>query len=111
MVLGLAMRMRNFVQKRTLKNDKNSVISLVIEGGETWHRRLLPPCKKMMESLPEDTQNQVVEHLRDYIEEMKDNEKWDYTFKNTQAQLVTAARRTRKEIADSRAKPLNHREL
>jgi hypothetical protein len=66
---------------------------------------------KMMESLPEDAQDQVVEHLRGYLEEMKDNVKWDNTFKNTQAQLIAAARRAKKEIADGRAKPLNHREL
>jgi len=28
---------------------------------------------KMIESLPEDAQDQVVEHLRDYLEEMKDD--------------------------------------
>ena len=66
---------------------------------------------KMMESLPEDTQDQVVEHLRGYLEEMKDNAKWDNTFRNTQAQLVAAARQAKKEIADGRAKPLDHREL
>ena len=66
---------------------------------------------KMIESLPEDAQDQVVEHLRDYIEEMKDDAKWDNAFKKTQPQLVAAARRAKKEIADGRSKPLNRRDL
>ena len=66
---------------------------------------------KMMESLPEDAQDQVVEHLRDYLEEMKDNAKWDSIFEKTQSQLIATARQAKKEIADGRAKPLNHREL
>jgi hypothetical protein len=36
---------------------------------------------KMMETLPEDAQDQVVNHLRDYQEEMRDNARWDSTFK------------------------------
>lgn len=66
---------------------------------------------KMLETLPEDAQDQVVEHLRDYLEEAKDNVKWDNTFKKTQSQLIVAARRAKKEIAEGRAKPLNHSEL
>ncbi len=66
---------------------------------------------KMIESLPEDAQGQVVEHLRDYLEDMKDDLKWDNAFKKTQPQLVAAARRAKKEIAEGRAKPLNSRDL
>ena len=66
---------------------------------------------KMMETLPEDAQDQVVEHLRDYLEEVKDNAKWDNMFKKKQSQLIAAARRARKEMAEGRAKPLNHSEL
>ena len=66
---------------------------------------------KMIESLPEDAQDQVVEHLRDYLDEMKDDAKWDNAFKKTQPQLIAAARRAKKDIADGRAKPLNRRDL
>lgn len=66
---------------------------------------------KMIESLPEDAQDQVVEHLRDYLEEMRDDSKWENTFKKTQPQLMAAARRAKKEIADGYAKPLNRRDL
>jgi hypothetical protein len=66
---------------------------------------------KMIESLPEDAQDQVVEHLRDYLEDLRDDRKWDNTFKKTQPQLIAAAQRARKEIADGLAKPLDHSDL
>lgn len=66
---------------------------------------------KMTEYLPEDTQDQVVGHLRAYLEEIKDNAKCDNTFKNTQTQLIAAARRVKKEIAEGRVKPFNRLEL
>jgi hypothetical protein len=66
---------------------------------------------KMIESLPEDAQDQVVEHLRDYPEDLRDDSKWENTFKKTQPQLMAAARRAKKEIADGHARPLNRRDL
>jgi hypothetical protein len=66
---------------------------------------------KMIESLPEDAQDQVVDHLRDYLEEMRDDSKWANTFKKTQPQLLAAARRAKREIANGHAKPLNHKDL
>ena len=65
----------------------------------------------MIESLPEDAQDQVVEHLRDYLEDLRDDSKWENTFKKTQPQLMAAARRAKKEIADGHAKTLNRRDL
>ncbi|MBP7233047.1 MAG: hypothetical protein KBA28_14075 [Syntrophaceae bacterium] len=66
---------------------------------------------KMLETLPEEAQDQAVEHLRDYLKEVKENARWDDTFKKTQSQLIAAARRAKKEIAEGKAKPLNHSEL
>ena len=66
---------------------------------------------KMIESLPEDAQDHVVEHLRDYLEEMKDDVKWDNAFRKTQPKLIAAARRAKRDIADGRAKPLSRRDL
>jgi hypothetical protein len=66
---------------------------------------------KMLETLPESVQDQVVAHLRDYIEDLRDELEWDTTFQKTQEQLVAAARRAREEIAAGQAKPLNLDEL
>jgi hypothetical protein len=65
----------------------------------------------MMEALPDATQNQVVEHLREYLEDIQDETKWDRAFERTQDQLAAAARRARQEIAAGQAKPLDYGEL
>lgn len=66
---------------------------------------------KMMESLPETAQDQVVEHLREYIEDLQDELQWDISFKKTQPQLIAAAQRARQEIAEGGAKPLDYNQL
>ncbi len=66
---------------------------------------------KMMETLPETAQNQVVEHLRDCIAEMQDEIQWEVSFKKTQQQLTAAVRRARQEIAAGHAEPLDHNQL
>ena len=66
---------------------------------------------KMVESLPDTAQEQVVEHLREYIASLQDELQWDATFKRTEPQLLAAARRAKKEIAAGRATPLDHRQL
>ena len=55
---------------------------------------------KMMEGLPEKTQAQVVDHLRQYIAELQDESEWDALFEQTQPQLIAAARRAKLEIAE-----------
>lgn len=66
---------------------------------------------KMMESLPEPAQEQAVEHLRQYLEEMQDELRWDALFKKTQPQLVAAAKRARQQIAAGQSKPMDYNEL
>ncbi len=66
---------------------------------------------KMLESLPETVQDQVVKHLREYLADLQDELVWDDLFKRTQAQLVAAARRARQEIAEGQAKPLDYDQL
>ena len=66
---------------------------------------------KMVESLPEQEQNRVVEHLRDYIEDLADDFQWDATFKKTQSALVAAARRAKSEIAEGKATPMADEQL
>ena len=65
----------------------------------------------MMESLPTDVQDRVVEHLREYIEDLQDEIQWDKSFHKTQPQLIAAARRAKQEIAEGRAKPLDYDQL
>jgi hypothetical protein len=65
----------------------------------------------MMESLPEEAQNKVAEHLREYIQELHDEIKWDESFKKTQSKLVDAARRAKREMAEGKAQPMDYDRL
>ncbi|RPI99933.1 MAG: hypothetical protein EHM39_05665 [Chloroflexi bacterium] len=62
---------------------------------------------QMLESLPATAQDRVVEHLRDYIEDLRDELEWDVTFRTTQDKLVAAARRAKEEIAAGKAKSIS----
>ena len=62
---------------------------------------------RMIETLPEVLQDQVVEHLREYIAELEDELRWETSFNNTQDQLIEAARRAKKEIAAGKAEPMD----
>jgi hypothetical protein len=62
---------------------------------------------KMVETLPEEAQNQVVEYLRAYIADMNDDTKWDNLYQSTQDQLDAAARQVRKAIAEGQAEPMD----
>jgi len=66
---------------------------------------------KMMETLPEYTQNLVAEHIREYIAMVQDENAWDSAFQKTQPQLATAARTAKQQIAARHAKPMNHKHL
>ena len=66
---------------------------------------------KMLETLPEQLQGRVVEHVRDYIEDLRDEFRWDESFSRTQEALVTAARLARKEVAEGKASPLDVEKL
>lgn len=66
---------------------------------------------RMLESLPEPVQDQVVDHLREYLEDLRDELQWDSLFEKTQQQLVAAARRAKQEIAEGKAKPMDFDQL
>lgn len=62
---------------------------------------------KMIEQLPEPDQERVAEHLREYLAELEDDEKWDEAFAKSQDKLVYAAREARKEIAEGKSEPMD----
>jgi hypothetical protein len=53
----------------------------------------------------------VVEHLREYLEDLRDELQWDTLFKKTQLQLISAARRAKKEMAEGLAQPMDYDQL
>ena len=66
---------------------------------------------KMIESLPEAHQELLVEHIREYVEELRDELQWNKQFENTQDKLMAAARRARQQMEKQHAKPMNAEEL
>ena len=66
---------------------------------------------KMMESLPGPVQDQVVDHLREYLADLQDELQWDAQFARTQQELVAAARRARKEVAEGQAEAMDYDRL
>jgi hypothetical protein len=66
---------------------------------------------KMVESLPDDLQEKVAEHIRDYVADLEDEQRWDASFKRTQMNLVAAARKAKQEIAAGQAIPMDYEQL
>ncbi len=65
----------------------------------------------MMEFLPAALQEQVAEHLRDYIADLQDEQRWEASFQNSQSGLIAVAQRAKQEIADGQAAPLDYEQL
>lgn len=66
---------------------------------------------KMMESLSEDKQNKLVEHLREYIQDLQSEAKWQDSFDRTQDKLVAAAKLAKKQIAQGKAESMDYNKL
>jgi hypothetical protein len=66
---------------------------------------------KMLETLPEPAQDQVVDHLRLYIEDLQDEIQWDMAFKNKSPRLAAAARKAKQEIAQGMSEPMDRKRL
>lgn len=66
---------------------------------------------KMVESLPDDLQEKVAEHIRDYIAELEEEKRWDTSFKQTQVNLVAAARKAKQEISEGQSMPMDYEQL
>ncbi len=61
---------------------------------------------KMLESLPLNEQDRVVDHIKEYILELQDEEQWNKEFVDSKERLIDAAKKARQEIAKGNSKPL-----
>ncbi|MDB9312704.1 hypothetical protein PN462_06295 [Spirulina sp. CS-785/01] len=66
---------------------------------------------EMVEHLPDEIQRQVVAHVREYIADLQDEQRWDESFNRTQSALVAAARRAKQERAAGKATGMDYEEL
>ena len=71
----------------------------------------LNTINKMLESLPENKQEQVLNHLYDYITELQDEIKWDLLFKNSEKEISQIARAVKKEIKEGKIKDFDYDRL
>lgn len=55
---------------------------------------------KMLDTLPEALQDRALEHLREYIEDIREEMQWNESFSKSQRKLATAARQARRNIAE-----------
>ena len=58
---------------------------------------------KMLESLPDQLQDRALEHIREYLEDLRDEMKCVESFSRTQNSLVEAARHVRQEISEGKS--------
>ena len=66
---------------------------------------------KMIESLPEPVQERALEHMQQYIQDVRDELKWSDSFENSRGKLIAAARQAREEILHGKAAPMNDEDL
>lgn len=62
---------------------------------------------KMIECLPEPVQERALEHMQQYLQDIRDELKWNESFVNSDSKLVEAARKAREEISQGKATPMN----
>ena len=65
----------------------------------------------MMESLSEEEQDKIVEHLREYIQDLQDEQKWNESLNKSQNKLVATAKLAKQQIAEGKAQQMNYDKL
>lgn len=71
----------------------------------------LATIEKMLEPLPDSAQEQIVEHLREYIAEMQSEWRWERLYKEKSTSLEKMAQLAKQQIVEGKARPLNTDEL
>ncbi len=66
---------------------------------------------EIVEALPSQVQEQVVEHLREYIADLEDERRWDESFARTQLALVAATQKAKRERAAGKATAMDYEQL
>lgn len=64
-----------------------------------------------MESLPIEVQDRIAEHLREYIDDLQDEIRWNESFQRTQPKLIAAAKRAKQEIAEGQGIAMDYDQL
>ena len=70
-----------------------------------WGCNLLGHCPP---AIVKAVQEQVAEHLREYLADLQDELAWEGLLERTKPQLKAAARRAKQEIAQGTAQPMDY---
>ena len=62
---------------------------------------------KMLESLPGPVQERAVEHLRQYLEDITDELRWDESFAKTSDKLEDAAQFAQEQFLSGKTEPFD----
>ena len=62
---------------------------------------------KTIENLPEERQNQLADHLREYLANLEDEEQWNEIFARTQDKLTYVTREAERQIAEGKSEPMD----
>ena len=65
----------------------------------------------MIETLPDNLQDKLVEHIREFITDLDDEARWESSFDRTRSNLVAAARKAKQEITQNKAVPMDYEQL
>jgi cysteine synthase len=68
---------------------------------------IIETAVKMLSTLPTPIQERAIEHLREYIEDLKDEIVWDNQFAKSSNKLAEMARKAKQEFADGKASPMD----
>ncbi len=71
----------------------------------------LTTLEKMLEPLPEAAQQRIIEHVREYIAEMRSEWHWEGLYQERKLPLEKMARLAKQQISEGKARPLNLDEL
>ena len=66
---------------------------------------------KMLETLPDDLQSYIVEKLREIIEEVRDEAKWDELFEKRKKKLAAMAVEARKLAGEGKSADMDFKKL
>lgn len=66
---------------------------------------------KMIESLPKSVQERVLEEIKPIISEALDEAEWQMEFEGSQENLVSIARKVKREIKAGKAEPMDYDKL
>lgn len=61
--------------------------------------------------LPEDLREKVANYISEHLEDIKDEMRWDESFRKTSSKLVEFARRARKQIREGKAEEMDFNKL